>query len=75
MSSFKDLFTPQAADYARFRPVYPPELYAWLAAQAPARALARSSINPRGILYCPAGCSQARGDAAPHPSGPLACGA
>ena len=40
MSSFKDLFTPQAADYARFRPVYPPELYAWLAAQAPARALA-----------------------------------
>ena len=37
---FKDLFSLQAADYARFRPVYPPELYAWLAAQAPARGLA-----------------------------------
>jgi len=40
MSTFKDLFSPQASDYARFRPVYPPELYAWLAAQAPARQLA-----------------------------------
>ena len=39
-SPFKDLFSLQAADYARFRPVYPPELYAWLAAQAPARQLA-----------------------------------
>jgi ubiquinone/menaquinone biosynthesis C-methylase UbiE len=38
--TFKDLFSLQAADYARFRPVYPPELYAWLAAQAPARGLA-----------------------------------
>lgn len=38
--AFKDLFSLQAADYARFRPVYPPELYAWLAAQAPARRLA-----------------------------------
>ena len=32
--TFKDLFSPQAAYYARFRPDYPPELYAWLAAQA-----------------------------------------
>jgi SAM-dependent methyltransferase len=40
MSAFKDLFSLQAADYARFRPVYPPELYAWLATQAPARHLA-----------------------------------
>ena len=39
-ANFKDLFSLQAADYARFRPVYPPELYAWLAAQAPARRLA-----------------------------------
>jgi SAM-dependent methyltransferase len=39
-STFKDLFSLQAADYARFRPVYPPELYAWLAAQVPARQLA-----------------------------------
>jgi len=38
--TFKDLFSPQAADYARFRPIYPPELYAWLARQAPARDLA-----------------------------------
>jgi SAM-dependent methyltransferase len=40
MTAFKDLFSPQAADYARFRPVYPPELFAWLAAQAPAKGLA-----------------------------------
>ena len=38
--SFKDLFSPQAADYARFRPVYPPPLFAWLAAQVPERRLA-----------------------------------
>ena len=38
--AFKDLFSLQAADYARFRPVYPPELYAWLASKAPARRLA-----------------------------------
>jgi SAM-dependent methyltransferase len=37
---FKDLFSRQATDYARFRPTYPPELFAWLAAQAPARRLA-----------------------------------
>src|SRR3982751_6124992 len=40
MTTFKDLFSLQASDYARFRPVYPPELYAWLAAQTPARRLA-----------------------------------
>ena len=39
-AAFKDLFSLQAADYARFRPFYPPELYAWLAAKAPARRLA-----------------------------------
>ena len=39
-STFKDLFSPQAADYARFRPVYPPDLFAWLAAQAPAKRVA-----------------------------------
>jgi SAM-dependent methyltransferase len=38
--TFKDLFSPQASDYARFRPTYPPELFAWLAAQATARRLA-----------------------------------
>jgi len=40
MTAFKDLFSPQAADYARFRPVYPPELFAWLAEQAPANGVA-----------------------------------
>jgi len=39
-AAFKDLFSLQAADYARFRPIYPPELYSWLAANAPARQLA-----------------------------------
>lgn len=38
--SFKDLFSPQAADYARFRPDYPADLFRWLADQAPARTLA-----------------------------------
>jgi len=38
--TFKDLFSLQAADYARFRPVYPPELFTWLASVAPARRLA-----------------------------------
>jgi SAM-dependent methyltransferase len=38
--TFKDLFSPQANDYARFRPTYPPGLYAWLAAEAGGRRLA-----------------------------------
>jgi SAM-dependent methyltransferase len=38
--TFKDLFSPHASDYARFRPDYPPSLFSWLAAQAPARDLA-----------------------------------
>jgi SAM-dependent methyltransferase len=37
---FKDHFSAHAADYARYRPGYPPALFAWLADQAPARALA-----------------------------------
>jgi SAM-dependent methyltransferase len=40
MADFKDLFSRQAADYARFRPVYPPALFDWLAAQAPGQSLA-----------------------------------
>jgi SAM-dependent methyltransferase len=35
--AFKDLFSGYAADYARFRPAYPPELFAWLADESPAR--------------------------------------
>jgi SAM-dependent methyltransferase len=38
--AFKDLFSRQSTDYARFRPTYPPTLYAWLAASSPGRALA-----------------------------------
>jgi SAM-dependent methyltransferase len=38
--AFKDLFSAYAADYARFRPTYPPELFAWLAAASPTRELA-----------------------------------
>jgi SAM-dependent methyltransferase len=38
--TFKDLFSAQSADYARFRPTYPPALFAWLASVAPGRACA-----------------------------------
>jgi SAM-dependent methyltransferase len=40
MSDFKDLFSRQAGDYARFRPVYPAALYDWLASQVSGRSLA-----------------------------------
>jgi len=33
--AFKDYFSEQAADYARYRPQYPRELFAWLAAISP----------------------------------------
>jgi ubiquinone/menaquinone biosynthesis C-methylase UbiE len=36
----KDLFSTQSSDYARFRPTYPAELFAWLAGQAPSRRTA-----------------------------------
>jgi len=36
-TEFKDHFSGHADAYARFRPDYPPELYAWLAEIAPAR--------------------------------------
>lgn len=38
--SFKDHFSRQSAAYSRYRPGYPPELIAWIAAQAPDRRLA-----------------------------------
>ena len=37
---FKDHFSPQAKDYARFRPRYPSELFRFLASLPPARARA-----------------------------------
>ena len=40
MSDFKDHFSGHAQLYLEARPTYPPELFAWLAQQAPARDLA-----------------------------------
>jgi len=36
----KDLFSGQSSDYARFRPTYPPALFAWLAGQVSTRGTA-----------------------------------
>lgn len=55
--SFKDHFSAQAPDYARYRPAYPAELFAWLAAQAPARDAAWD---------CGTGSGQAALGLAPH---------
>jgi len=38
--TFKDHFSKQAADYAKFRPRYPPELFEYLGGIAPSRQLA-----------------------------------
>jgi SAM-dependent methyltransferase len=38
--AFKDLFSAGATDYARYRPTYPPALFAWLAEVSPGRTLA-----------------------------------
>jgi len=38
--SFKDLFSERPDAYARYRPTYPPALFAWLAAQVPSAKLA-----------------------------------
>ena len=38
--TFKDLFSTQSADYARFRPGYPEALFSWLASLAPGRGCA-----------------------------------
>ena len=38
--SFKDHFSKHAADYAKFRPRYPQELFAYLGSIAPSRQLA-----------------------------------
>jgi SAM-dependent methyltransferase len=40
MSSFKDLFSAQASDYAKFRPHYPKALFEWVASLPPARDVA-----------------------------------
>jgi SAM-dependent methyltransferase len=38
--TFKDLFSAQSGDYARFRPTYPDALFTWLASVAPGHACA-----------------------------------
>lgn len=40
MAQFKDLFSAGATNYARYRPSYPPALFAWLAEISPSRTLA-----------------------------------
>jgi SAM-dependent methyltransferase len=39
-SNFKDHFSTQSSCYQRYRPVYPPALFAWLARQTPQQQLA-----------------------------------
>lgn len=45
---FTDHFGAVAADYARFRPTYPPALFAWLADEAPGTALAWDAATGSG---------------------------
>ena len=45
---FKDHFSGHAADYAAFRPVYPPEMFDWLATLPPARRLAWDCATGNG---------------------------
>jgi SAM-dependent methyltransferase len=47
-AAFTDHFSPQAADYEKFRPAYPPALFEWLAVQAPARSLALDVASGNG---------------------------
>lgn len=46
--SFKDHFSGHADDYTRYRPTYPAALFAWLAQQAPAHALAWDCATGNG---------------------------
>jgi SAM-dependent methyltransferase len=45
---FKDHFSAHAADYAKFRPRYPKELFRWLATVAPERELAWDCATGNG---------------------------
>ena len=55
--SWKDHFSHASDDYRRWRPGYPDELFAWLAAMAPSRAVAWD---------CATGSGQAAGGLAAH---------
>jgi SAM-dependent methyltransferase len=46
--AFKDHFSRQSQDYGRYRPRYPPQLTAFVAAQAPARTLALDLATGNG---------------------------
>lgn len=56
-TAFKDHFSALAADYAAYRPTYPPEFFAWLAAQCPGH---------ERVWDCATGNGQAAGGLAPH---------
>jgi len=56
-TDFKDHFSTQAPDYARFRPNYPSELFTWLAGIAPSRGTAWD---------CGTGSGQSAVGLAPH---------
>ena len=45
---FKDHFSKQAAEYAKFRPRYPKDLFRWLASIAPSKALAWDCATGNG---------------------------
>lgn len=62
-TGFKDHFSGNSADYAAYRPGYPPELFAWLASQAPGHDLAWD---------CATGSGQAALGLAPHFRGVVA---
>lgn len=47
-SDFKDLFSERAADYARFRPSYPEDLFGFLASLAPAHECAWDCATGNG---------------------------
>ena len=55
--TFRDHFSAHAADYGRYRPTYPPALFAWLAAVAPGKRVAWD---------CATGNGQAATGLAPH---------
>ena len=48
MTAFKDHFSGHAADYAKFRPNYPPEFFDYLAAISPERELAWDCATGNG---------------------------
>jgi len=47
-AGFKDHFSRQSADYARYRPGYPPQLFDFLAASAPGRTFALDCATGSG---------------------------